>query len=52
MMLAGFKIAGYVIGYSTQALWYLAHGSPVRVGDAIGELSRGVTDAIAGIFRE
>lgn len=52
MLLAGFKIVGYVIAYSAQALWYLAHGSPARIGDAIGELGRGVTDAIADVFKD
>jgi hypothetical protein len=51
-LLAGFKIVGYVIAYGAQALWYLAHASPARIGDAIGEFGRSVTDAIADIFRD
>ena len=52
LVLAGFKITGYFISYGMQALWYLLHRTPERIGDAIGEMGRSVTDAIADIFRD
>jgi hypothetical protein len=48
---AGFRITGYLIAAFAQSLWYVAHLKPDRVGDAIGYLGRGVTDAIADVMR-
>ena len=50
LMLAFFKIAGYSLACGAQSLWYLAHGKPELVGDAIGYFGRDVTNAIADIF--
>jgi hypothetical protein len=51
-MLAFFKIAGYFLACGVQSLWYVAHGKPELVGDAIGYFGRDVTNAIADIFRK
>lgn len=52
MLVAGFRIAGYVVVSLVESAWYLAHLRPDRVGEAIGALGRGVTDAIADVFRD
>lgn len=52
LLIACFKIIAYCISYGAQALWCLFHGRPDKVGDAIGELGRSVTDAIGEVFRE
>lgn len=51
MLLASFKITGYVVSYSAQAVWHLASGNRSHVGDAIGNLGHAMTDAISEIFR-
>ena len=48
---AAFKIAGYGIACGIQSLWYVAHGKPELVGDAIGYFGRDVTNVIADVFR-
>jgi hypothetical protein len=50
LFLAFFKILGYSVSCSIQALWCIAHGKPELAHDAIGDFGRGVTDAIAAIF--
>jgi hypothetical protein len=52
LILAFFKITGYFFAYGSQALWYVLHGRRDMVGDAIGELGRGITDALADIFEK
>jgi hypothetical protein len=52
LMLAFFKITGYFLACGVQSLWYVAHGKPELVGDAIGYFGRDVTNAIADIFRK
>jgi len=52
LLIAGFKITGYCISYGGQMLWYLIYRRPDRVGDAIGELGRSITDAIGDVFRD
>jgi hypothetical protein len=51
LMLLLFKITGYSLACGAQALWYVAHGKPELVGDAIGYLGRDITNAIAEVFR-
>jgi hypothetical protein len=51
LMLAFFRIAGYGIACTLQSVWYLAHGKPELVGDAIGYFGRDVTNVIADVFR-
>jgi hypothetical protein len=51
LLLAGFRIAGYVCSCTLQSLWYVAHGRRELVGDAIGYLGRDITNAIADAFR-
>jgi hypothetical protein len=51
LMLACFKIAGYFFACGVQSLWYLAHGKPELVGDAIGYFGRDVTNTLADLFR-
>ena len=52
LVIALFKIAGYTLAYGSQAVWYVFHGRRDLVGDAIGELGRGITDVIADIGRK
>ncbi|MGA3027201.1 MAG: hypothetical protein ABSF98_20780 [Bryobacteraceae bacterium] len=40
LLLASFKIAGYFLACVAQSVWYLAHGKPELVGDAIGYFGR------------
>jgi len=50
ILIASFKIVGYFLSYGTQAAWHFAAGNRSHVGDAIGNLGRGITDAIAEVF--
>lgn len=52
LLVASFKIIGYCISSGGQALWYVFHRRPDRIGDAIGELGRSITDAIGDVFRD
>ena len=52
LLLAVLKITGYAVGYGAQALWYVIHSKREHVGDAIGEFTHAVTDAIADVFRD
>jgi hypothetical protein len=52
LLLAFFKVSGYVLSCGLQALWYVAHGKRELVGDAIGYLGRDITNAISDIFRK
>lgn len=51
LFLAFLKIIGYCVAYGAQAVWYMFYGKPEKIGDAIGELGRGITDALAGILK-
>lgn len=51
LILACFKIAGYLFACGVQSLWYLAHGKLELVGDAIGYFGRDVTNAITDVFK-
>ena len=51
LTMAVFKITSYVMIYCAQAMWFLAAGRRDKVGDAMGTLARGITDAFADIFR-
>ena len=52
LIVAGFRITGYVIASIAQSVWYAANLRPDKIGDAIGFLGRGVTDAIADVFKK
>jgi hypothetical protein len=52
VMLAAFKITGYLVACLAQAIWYVAHGQRELIGDAIGYFGRDTTNAIAEIFRD
>lgn len=51
LFVALYKIIGYTLACIAQALWYGAHGRIDKVGDAIGFLGRGITDAFTDIFK-
>lgn len=51
LLIAAFKITGYIVSYGLQALWHLTVGDRSHVGDAIGKLGSNITDALADIFR-
>ncbi len=46
LLIAGFRITGYVIVFAGQAFWYLIWREPAKIGDAGGYLGRGVVDAL------
>jgi len=52
LILAGFKIGGYIITGGAEAAWYIAHGRRDLLGQVIGDLGRGITNALAGVFAE
>jgi hypothetical protein len=52
LVLAAFRIVGYLIACAGQAVWYAAHGRTDKIGDAIGFFGRGLTDALAEIFEK
>lgn len=51
-LIAAFKISGYLAAAVIQGFWYLIHGRPDKIGDAIGSLGRGITDSIVDVFKE
>jgi len=51
LILAGFKIAGYFVTGLAQAGWYLAHGRRDLLGQIIGDLGRGITDALSDVLK-
>jgi hypothetical protein len=53
LLIAGFRIAGYIGTFIVQVILYLRLGGPqYKLGDAAGQLGKGVTDALADVFRE
>lgn len=52
LILAGFKITGYMITGAAETAWYVAHGRRDLVGQVIGDLGRGITNAISHVFSE
>jgi hypothetical protein len=50
LILAGFKIGGYVLTAIVETAWYIAHGRRDLLGQVIGDLGRGVTNALAKAF--
>jgi len=51
LFVAKFRVTSYFVVFVVQVCIYLGTGRRDKVGDAIGYLGRGVTDAIADIFR-
>jgi hypothetical protein len=49
--IATFRTIGYCFVFIVQVMVYLASGKPDKIGDAVGDLGRGITDAIADLFR-
>lgn len=52
LLVAGFRITGYLLASLVESTWYLAHLRPDKVGEAIGAFGRAATDAIAHAFRD
>jgi hypothetical protein len=52
LLIAGAKIVGYVLTGAAQASWSLVHGRTDKLGDVIGYLGRGITDAITNAFAD
>jgi len=52
LILAGFKITGYLLTGAAEAAWYIAHGRRDLLGQVIGDLGRGITDAFARVFAD
>lgn len=51
LFLACFKITSYFFVFLIQMTWYLIFRQPGKIGDAFGDLGRGVADALGDIFR-
>lgn len=51
LCIAAFEIVGYIISFLAQAGWHLIFKDPSRIGEAIGELLRKITDALSAIFK-
>lgn len=51
LLLACFRIAGYLAASLVESAWYVVHLRPDKVGEAIGAFGRSATDAIAEAFR-
>lgn len=52
LILAGFKIAGYLFTGTAETLWYIAHGRRDLLGQVIGDFGRSVTNAVAKVFSD
>jgi len=50
LVLAGFKIGGYLITGVAEASWYVAHGRRDLLAQVIGDLGRGITNALAKVL--
>jgi hypothetical protein len=51
ILLAFFRIFGYFLAFMAHTLWCVLHGHPEMAGDAMGDLGRGITDALADVFK-
>lgn len=51
LLLACFKITGYFLVFIVQVVWYAIFRQTDKIGDALGYLGRGVTDAFGDIFK-
>jgi hypothetical protein len=49
LLIASFRITGYLIVFVAQTIWYLVCHEPKRIGDAGGYLGRGIVDALKDI---
>jgi len=52
LLLAAFKIVGYLITGAAETAWYVAHGRRDLIGQVIGDLGRGITNALSQVFSE
>lgn len=50
LILAGFRIGGYVITGIAESAWYIAHGRRDLIGQVIGDLGRGITNALTYVL--
>jgi hypothetical protein len=50
LILAGFRIGGYVITGIAESAWYIAHGRRDLIGQVIGDLGRGITNALTDVL--
>ena len=51
LLLAGFKISGYLVVCLVQSVVYAVSGKPDKIADAFGYLGRGSVDAISDVFK-
>jgi hypothetical protein len=51
LFVAAFRITGYTCAFLMQCCVYVVYRQPEKVGDALGDLGRATTDALADIFR-
>ena len=49
LIVAMFKITGYLFVATWQAAWYTAHGQRHMVGDSIGRFGEAIVDALAEV---
>jgi hypothetical protein len=50
LIVAGFKILGYLVTGLAEAAWYTTHGRKDLLGQVIGDLGRGITNALARVL--
>jgi uncharacterized membrane protein len=51
LFVAGFRIIGYIMVFILQVILYLRLGGKYKIGDAVGQLGKGVIDALADVVR-
>lgn len=50
LFVAAFKIIGYLTTGGAQAAWYIAHGRRDLLGQVVGDLGHGITNALAKVL--
>ena len=51
LIVAGFKIVGYTVTGAVEAAWYITHGRRDLLGQVIGNLGQGITDAHSEVLQ-
>lgn len=53
LLVASFRIIGYVLVFLVQVFVYRSRRSPqYKIGDAIGQLGTSIVDALGDVFRD
>lgn len=51
IFITSFKVASYIVIAIVQAIWYTAHNQRHKVGDAFGDMGRGITNSLADFMK-